>query len=221
MMRMKSLLCLAVILILSQASQAVMVTQIEIVAEQTLAVTADYAAGTVTWGGGASGTVYYSDGRSEPFAGSAVVVGRVTGAVDQSAGTLASAVFSGGGLYGVVLSDINGKTLSINGTIPAGQYQEDEMAENYIVGGGNLVDVEAIFGTGWYFGTQSSIDWAGGSSALIRVDALLPADGFFSSYDNNGTYSTNNVIITLMVPEPATMTLLGLGSLVLLRRKNR
>ena len=217
-MRMKSLLCFAVILALSQASQAVLVTQVEIVAEQTLAVTADYAAGTVTWGGGATGTVYYSDNTSESFSGTAVVVGRATGAVDQSSGTLASAVFSGGGLYGVVLNDVNGKTLSINGTIPDGQYQEDEMAENYIVGGGNLVDVEAIFGTGWYFGNQSAIEWAGGTLALIRVDTLLTPGGAFSSYDGE-TYGTNNAIVTLMVPEPATMTLFGLASVVLLRRK--
>ena len=113
----KILLCLAVILALSPVSQAVMVTQVEVVAELTLAVTADYGIGTVVWGGGASGIVYYSDGSSEPFSGSAVVVGQVAGAVDQSVGTLASAVFSGGGLYGVLLNDINGKTFSISGDI--------------------------------------------------------------------------------------------------------
>ena len=195
-----------------------MVTQVDILAEQTLGVSADYAAGTVTWSGGASGTLYYSDGTSEGFSGNAVVVGQATGAVDESAGTLASAVFSGAGAYGVALSGIGGRTFSISGDIPGGQYREDEMQENYIVGAGNLVNVDAVFGAGWYFGTQSEIDWAGGNGALLRIDVLLPAGSAFSSYDGE-TYGTANAITTLAVPEPATMVLLGLGGLLLRRRK--
>ena len=219
MMRMeKSLMCLAVILALSQVTQAVTVTQVEVVAEQTMAVNADYAAGTVTWSGGASGVLYYSDGTLEGFSGNAVVVGQATGAVDQSAGTLASAVFSGAGSYGVALSGTNGKTLSISGTILAGQYREDEMSENYIVGAGSLVNVEAVFGTGWYGGTQDPLEWAGGQFGVIQIDALLPTGSSFSSYDGE-TYGTANAIATVAAPEPATVILLGIGALMAGRRK--
>ena len=219
MMRMqKSLLCLAVILALPQVCQAVTVTQVEVVAETTMAVNADYAAGTVEWSGGASGVLYYSDGTLEGFSGNAVVVGQMTGAVDQSGGTLASAVFSGAGSYGVALSGTGGKTLSITGVIPAGQYHEDEMSENYILGAGNLVNVVATFGTGWYGGTTEPLEWAGGSFGELQIDAVLPAGSSFSSYDGQ-TYGTDNVVATIMVPEPATMILLGIGALMVGRRK--
>ncbi len=208
-------LCVALML---GTAQGTMITKI--VAEQTIGVSSDYANGTVDWGQGATGTIYYSNGTNESFSTTATVAGYASGAFDSSSGGQAHAVFTGGGNVGVTLAEVGGDGISFSlyGLIPDSGYREDEMINNYIVGDGVLTDFTATFGTGWFGGTTEALQWAGGNSAVMRTDILLSTT--FGDYDTD-TYFTQNTTLTIMAPEPATLTLLSVAGLALLRKRKR
>ncbi|MCP4247592.1 MAG: PEP-CTERM sorting domain-containing protein [bacterium] len=66
--------------------------------------------------------------------------------------------------------------------------------------------------TGWFF-----YDWNGDGTGLSDSADLLRM--WLQTYDNNDYVQVDNIIITADVPEPATLSLLALGSLAVLRRR--
>ena len=212
-----SALCVVMVLGLAQISEADIV---KVVLEQTSGVTATYTNGdgTVNWTGGAAGYLMFEDFSIETFT-NAYVLAEVYGAVDQSLGGWADAVFTNGGSFSVTLApgDLSGRSFSIIGDVAAYQETETGLGDE-LDGIGSLVNVVATFGTGWFEGGTTALNWAGGSRAGLDVDTALVSGANFGSYATEG-YISENSTITLVVPEPTTIVLLGLGGLGLLRRR--
>ncbi len=213
------LLCFGVVLVCGQISQANETVVTQVILEQTQGVTANYdsVTGTVHFEGGSAGFIMFSDFSTLSFS-NAYVLAEAWNAEDSSSGGWAQAVFTGGGLFSVTLNeaDLTGASFSIIGNISAYHETETGLGDE-IDGAGVLPSVTVTFGTGWYgSGTFTELQW-GAAGAMLDVDTALPAETGFGSY--NEDYSTQNSIITLMVPEPATIFLLGVSGLALLRRR--
>lgn len=215
------LLCLCVVLVCGQVSHAVptVVTKV-VILEQTQGVSAEYnsTTGTVHFEGGAVGYLMFSDFTTKSFS-DAYVLAEAWNAVDNSSGGWAQAVFSGGGSFSVTLNETEptGASFSIIGAVSSYHETETGALGDEIDGAGVLPSVTATFGTGWYgSGTYTELSW-GAPGAMLDVDTALPVGTGFDSYNEN--YSSQNSIVTLMVPEPATIFLLGISGLALLRRR--
>lgn len=211
-----SVVCVVVMLGLAQMANAAVV---KVVLEQTSGVTATYSGGTLNWTGGAAGFIMFDDLTIETFT-DAYVLAETYGAVDQSSGGWADAVFTGGGSFSVTLApgDLTGRSFSIVGDVSAYQETETGLGDE-LDGSGLLTSVVASFGTGWFGGTVTPLNWAGGSNALLDVDTALASGANFGSYATE-SYTTPNSTITLVTPEPTTIVLLGLGGLLLRRRRS-
>ena len=214
-------LCVGVVLGLAQISRATPVVT-EIVLEQTQGVTEsfDHTTGTVRWQGGSAGFIMFDDLSIKTFT-DAYVLAEAYGVVDQSSGGWAEAVFTNGGSFSVTLADDGPTGASFSFIGDVGAYHEVEAGlGDELDGDGILTDLTVWFGTGWFEGTVTELEWAGGSGALLDVDTTLVYGVGFGSYETDD-YTSQNSIVTLIVPEPTTICLLAISSIALLRRKKR
>lgn len=183
--------------------------------------TASYSPQTLTWTGGASVSLYSSsNGSGEPvatFTGVVNILGTFTGLTDMSSGNTAKASFSN--------IDWSISVLGIPviwGTEKAGElFIEEEQFNTGILWGSGIVQV-----TGCAFGTvEDFLDYCwddDNGAARLKSQVIVPKA--FNSYLTQ-SYSTKNTTMWLIadetvIPEPATMVLLGLGSLVALRKRS-
>ena len=227
---MRVLAVLVLGLCIASVSMAVVVEVDEIQIIQNIAVAADYDASTgiTTWSQGASGWVYTAGGQYESFS-DVDVSATFSGAVDQSSGGLASAVFTNPGIWSISMNHGGGNAVTISG-ITSTNWTETETGETTDkIDGRAVVEVTAYsFDTGWFevqWGIGDlDLQWEGGLNSLsgLIADITLPNGTGYTSYDDD--YSTTNATITLyadegVVPEPATICLFGLGTLGLLRKR--
>ncbi|MBN1436750.1 MAG: PEP-CTERM sorting domain-containing protein [Sedimentisphaerales bacterium] len=208
------------------------VTAIQLNIAQALSVNAEYdhSTGTATWSGGDTGWALTDEYGYVNF-GTVSVTGSFTDVFDSSPGTgLAKASFSTGGFtatasnctytLGSLVYNLAG-SFEISAALTGGnKYRETELYADKIDGRA-VVTVTGFS----YNDSDISASWEGGVGSLggVVADITLDEDTVFGDYDTDD-YLTNNVIITLyadesIIPEPATMGLLGLGGLLLARRR--
>lgn len=189
------------------------VAEIEII----LGVAGDFnaAAGTLAWSEGVE--IFILDDESTLYGPYDVVVASTfTGGYDTSAGGIASATFTAGS-WSVLVKDGSTDIMTITGNLIS-SYNEVETGPGFLYGGA-VANVSSItVHDASYFGPTVSFD--GGNTIGVTGSTILPGD----INDYLSDWSSGNVIINLyadetVIPEPATMTLLGLGVLGLLRKR--
>jgi len=184
----------------------------------------DASAGTIEWSGGASGKIGLVDGTflnfDQPGTG-VTVTGNVSGTPGAGAGSsiiLTDLVFSltfapygqtqdSGIVISGTLSDTEVYTETLSGVFPG---------LGAILTGTAGVDVTAVI-------TDGSNEYAWVESTGSTLETQIIGIPNFSDYAQD--YTTNNLIITVkgsdFVPEPATLSMLGLGMITLIRRKRK
>jgi len=194
---------------------------------QTLGVSSVYDNGTITWSGGVTGWILTDTGNfyylnNIPDFTSTPVTATFTSVIDNSANGIANASFASGtwsisfNFGGQIVANISGHLSSV--------YNELEVATDQLEGHAVvIVDTATFNNTFWTAKIGSELVWDGvGEQAGIIANTTLPVGTAFDSYAQS--YSSDNMIITLyadesQIPEPATIALLGLGALSLIRRK--
>lgn len=199
----------------------------------------DSATGALNWQAGGFAWIY-ADSSSNPFVtfdGSAVNVS-FTLDQDVSAGGEAAAWFDvDGGTWSVDFYDSNygsNPVLTIPGTVYNsapfnGQYYEYEADDAGTQIGKMWVVVDEssmVMDPTWYadtFGT-GTLDWGDDNIAGLLANVDLDGNQNMSDYDTDSYTSTNGLTVTIYadqseVPEPMTIALLGLGGVLLRRRK--
>ncbi len=231
-------------------ASAAIVNDITVDFAQTTAVTAtfDHNSSVINWSGGGT-AVFNTDMGAvgiNSFSGSFLGVtfgidmtASFSNMTNTSSGGLASASFDTGSFNLSVTA--NGSPIaSLAGIVTpnATGYNEDEELTNQDqLTGGAVVTIQSFGFDAQFFedyltlfegfgGSLNAVDWIDGQNSLggLISDISLPTN---SGFDDYGTQSySGSAIITITadetaIPEPATMVLLGLGSLGLTRMRKR
>lgn len=215
-----SMLCLGVV------SQAAVIEAIEIA--QTNAAVAVYdGQGTITWSGGALGSVITGGFKYNLF-NEVALSATISGVTDNSLNGIAQATFDTCTDFSLSLLKNGELKFQITGSLP-GLYSEGEVADGEGLDGRMIMNETSVFIEEGYFKTQWGLDssdqvvWSGGNSGLFGVASSILFSGF--NLDDYATaYASNNTTITVYadesaIPEPATLGLLGLGALLLRKRR--
>lgn len=222
---------IAAILLVAVATSTAMVIE-EVQIAQTSGATAVYAydaetgTGTINWSAGASGLVI-STGYFAQFQ-TVEVVATFSGVTDLSSGGVAKATFDSGTWtmrLGLGLGQ-GGPAVELGGGI-SGLYREEETTVDQLEGKAVATVDTAVFDTG-YFGTlwgvqDIELQWGDGDGLAGLISSIIfPPNYGIESYGED--YASSNLTVTLIadetaIPEPATMVVLGLGSLLALRRR--
>jgi hypothetical protein len=216
--------CLVLLAVCSMVSiSQAAVSKVQVVSSSGVSSNYDHTSGITTWSQGASGWVMTDDYKIANFT-DVSITGSFSGAVDTTSGGYASAIFNSG-TWSMHLES-GGLNVDISGST-VGNYVETEgkFQEGHIDGRAIVIVDSATFSFGNYGWGETTLEFENGSGAVagLIADIALPQNSTFSNYETDD-YSSTNTTITLyadesVVPEPATLCLLGLGGLGLIRRR--
>ena len=189
-----------------------------IIADVIFGVTADYDAtlGILQWDNGKT-TTLVTDGGNFVFTASDVEA-TFSGANDTSSGGNASASFAAGGTWQISLYNGLDEVLRFDG-ITTSKYNEGETGPGVLYGGVVAEIITTTLLDLSYFGGVTP-QWQGGNTIGIKASTQLTGD----LIDYSADWSSTNVTLTMVadestIPEPATLIVLGLGGLLLRKRK--
>jgi hypothetical protein len=194
---------------------------------QALGCAADFDAGinTLIWSGGGGGWIMLDDWTTINF-DDAGVTATFTVLQDTSSGGQAEANFSISA-WSVTLQDGGADRLTVSGTLYGSNkyYEEETEVNSDFLKGKAIVKVTSLwYDANWFLNEKgiSDLGWEGDDVAGVLADITLPQGTNIIDYQSD--YASTNVIITVvadesLVPEPATICLLGLGAMVLIRKR--
>jgi hypothetical protein len=223
-----------IVLCLMLCSTATLASDVnEIFIGQSTGMTAEYdhltGTGRLTWSSGVAGYVYTMGGEYAGFDSIDGVFG-----LDLISTTGTSAKFDLDGLWSMDFYDSAygaSPVLELSGTLNGGRF-DGQYWENVTDGGGGVdgkawvnVGIDAVNST-WVGDNFSTGISAGDSIFGLQANAILDVlSADFDDYASESYDSTEGLTLTfwgnqdVVVPEPMTIALLGLGGLLIRRKK--